>query len=81
MVMMLGEVIASHQPVVPISAGSSSEVKKSPRVGTSQSRPMNASTMYTGVRARKRTILDDIGSDFSAGTATGASIGAAVVAT
>ncbi len=42
---------------------------------------MNASTMYTGVRVRKRTILDDIGSAVSAGTATGASIGAAVVDT
>ena len=42
---------------------------------------MNASTRYTGVRVRKRTIFEDIGSELSAGTVTGASIGAAVVAT
>ncbi len=65
----------------PIAAGSSSDVKKRPSVGTSHSRPMNARSRYTGVFVRNLTTLDDIGSEVSAESATGTSIGAVVVDT
>ncbi len=76
---MLGLESTSHQPVVPIAEGSSSDVKKRPIVGTSQSSPMKARRRYTGVFARKRTSFADIGSETSAGAPTRASTGAVTV--
>ena len=47
---MLGFVTKVHQPPCAASDGVSSEVMKSPVVGTSQKIAISASTMWTGVR-------------------------------
>ena len=67
---MLGFVTKVHQPPCAASDGVSSEVMKSPVVGTSQKIAISARPMWTGVRLRKRMIRAESRVSGSTGVST-----------
>ena len=77
---MLGFVTKVHQPPCAASDGVSSEVMKSPVVGTSQKIAISASTMWTGVRLRKRMIRAERRVSGSTGVSTVVSTAVSTVA-